>query len=363
MLCDAFGSINAGENTVEDSLVAGRLTAVGRCCRRHILLVGVASLTAAWLASPAGAEVTAVAADSGAVIEVDGKPFAEYRGRFRHMPIIWPLYGPTGAPMTRQWPMGEALKHEKTDHPHHHSLWFAHQDVNGRDFWHQQDHDLRPSEVAKLRSEDENLQRHTGLEVLCARGEEEAVIRATTEWIGGPLGIICEDVRTITFGADAHLRWIDFSIELKPVGGDLSFGDIKDGLFSLRVAGPMKVEAGLGGAIVNAEGLRDGDAWGRPSTWVDYSGPVDGQTVGIAILSHPRNFQHPVRWHVRGYGLFTANPFGERDFPKADIKQSGLTIPLGESLTLRYCVLLHKGDAEAAGIDGIYEAFASTTEQ
>ncbi|MEM9353861.1 MAG: PmoA family protein [Planctomycetota bacterium] len=332
------------------------------CCRCRILVAGIGAFLAGGFAGAASGEVTAEVEGSRAVVKVDGAPFAEYRGRFRHMPIIWPIYGPTGAPMTRQWPMGEALEHEEKDHPHHHSLWFAHQDVNGRDFWHQQDHDLKASEIAELRAEDENYQRQTGLEVVCARGDEEVVIRARTEWIGGPLGKICEDERTIAFGANDQQRWIDFTIRFEPVGGDLTFGDIKDGLFAVRVAGTMKVDAGLGGAVVNAEGLRDDDAWGRPSTWVDYYGPVSGQTVGLAMLSHPENFQHPVRWHVRSYGLFTANPFGERDFPKADIRQHALTVPVGESLTLRYRVVFHKGDAKNGGVAEAYQRFAGSAE-
>jgi hypothetical protein len=44
------------------------------------------------------------------------------------------LIGPTGEPVIRHWPVKEA-ENGARDHPHHRSLWFAHGDVNGHDFW------------------------------------------------------------------------------------------------------------------------------------------------------------------------------------------------------------------------------------
>ena len=118
-----------------------------------------------------------------------------------------------------------------------------------------------------------------------------------------------------------------------------------------------KVDEKLGGRIVSSEGLLDGDAWGKPADWVDYTGPVDGETVGIAIFSHPKNFRHPCRWHVRTYGLFCANPFGMKDFPQVDHEQGPHTVKNGESLTLRYGVHFHRGTTESADIPSAYQAY------
>jgi hypothetical protein len=123
------------------------------------------------------------------------------------------------------------------------------------------------------------------------------------------------------------------------------------------VAGTMKVEEELGGRIVNSEGQTDVEAWGKPAAWVDYTGPVDGETVGVAIFSHPQNFRHPTRWHVRTYGLFTANPFGMKDFPEADQEQGVYTVKAGESMTLRYCVYFHSQATASADIPAAYEAY------
>ena len=74
------------------------------------------------------------------------------------------------------------------------------------------------------------------------------------------------------------------------------------------------MELDEGGQIINSNGLTDTKAWGQAAPWVDYSGMVDGQRLGIAILNHPSSFRFPTHWHVRTYGLFAANPFGLRDF-------------------------------------------------
>jgi len=116
------------------------------------------------------------------------------------------------------------------------------------------------------------------------------------------------------------------------------------------------VKRGQGGKIINAEGVTDQAAWGKPSPWVDYSGPVEGKTVGIAIFDHPTSFRHPTTWHVRDYGLFAANPFGYHDFGVA--KPGAHTVLPGESLRLRYRVLLHEGDAKQAGVAAAYQGFA-----
>jgi len=73
--------------------------------------------------------------------------------------------------------------------------------------------------------------------------------------------------------------------------------------------------------------------------------------VGIAILDHPANPHHPVRWHVRAYGLFAANPFGNATF-SGDKTAAHIptTLEPGQSLRFRYRVIIHPGDAMTAKI-------------
>ncbi|MCI0363186.1 MAG: PmoA family protein [Phycisphaerales bacterium] len=193
-------------------------------------------------------------------------------------------------------------------------------------------------------------------------GGPTARIVTRNDWMDGERRI-CEDERTIVFGTRANNdRWIDFTITLKATDGDVTFGDTKEGTFGIRVADTMRLEAKQGGRIVNSEGQVDDAAWGLPAKWVDYTGPVEGETVGVAIFSHLSSFRPNTRWHVRGYGLFAANPFGQRDFPRPELANQGATtIKQGESVTLRYRVLLHRGKTEEADIPAAFDEFASAS--
>ena len=97
--------------------------------------------------------------------------------------------------------------------------------------------------------------------------------------------------------------------------------------------------------------------WGQRSPWCDYSGPIDGKTVGIAIFEDATN-KYPVCWHSRGYGLMAANPFGRHDFEKlGDTAAGNLTIPAGQSVTFRYRFYLHTGTEKSARVAENYQDY------
>ena len=174
---------------------------------------------------------------------------------------------------------------------------------------------------------------------------------------------MCEDQRTFTFGSDGEHRWIDFDITIQASDGPVTFGDTKEGSMGMRVSETMKVDAKksnpkLGGQIINSEGQTDQDAWGKPAAWVDYHGPVDDETVGIAIFNHPSSFRFPTTWHVRTYGLFAANPFGLHDFTGDKNTDGSYTLPAGQTMTFRYRILLHRGDEKAAKVAEGYANYA-----
>ncbi|MGC3969750.1 MAG: PmoA family protein [Pirellulales bacterium] len=157
------------------------------------------------------------------------------------------------------------------------------------------------------------------------------------------------------------MRSIDFDITLKATAGDVQFDETKEGTFGVRVPTEMDVDhKPTGGKIVTSEGKTDKDAWGTRAAWVDYAGNVGGEHLGIAVLNHPTSFRFPTRWHVRTYGLFAANPFGATSFDKETTDESGATIKDGESITLNYRVIFHKGDAESADIAAAFKEYAAT---
>lgn len=285
----------------------------------------------------AAVTVKATPSEKGVRVEIDGKLFTEYVKDFNGTPICWPILGPTGKPMTRAYPMGEAPG-ERKDHPHHRSLWFTHGDVNGLSYWHRET--IKHREFVKIES------------------GPQAVIVTRNDWLAPDGGKVCEDQRSLRFGTDGEARWIDFEITLKASEGKVKFGDTKEGTFGVRVPGTVKVDAEPGGRIVNSEGQVDREAWGKRAAWVDYHGPVDGQTVGIAILNHPSSFRFPTYWHVRTYGLFAANPFGLHDFTGSREVDGSHTLSGGETMTLRYRVLFHRGDEKSGKVAEAFAAYS-----
>jgi len=147
-------------------------------CRALLPLLLFAVLFAA--ADPLAAEVTAEKSDKGVVVEIDGKPFAEYLADCNGTPAVWPIVGPTGKHMTRAYPMGERPG-EKEDHPHHRSMWFTHGDVNGMSFWHREK--IKHREFVEVRSGD------------------TALIVTKNDWLAPDGSTVCKDERTLRFGA------------------------------------------------------------------------------------------------------------------------------------------------------------------
>ena len=148
----------------------------------------------------------------------------------------------------------------------------------------------------------------------------------------------------------------DVEITLTASEGAVEFGDTKEGTFGIRLAESMREDRG--GTIVSSKGARGAkEAWGRPAEWVDYSGKVGGDLLGVAILDHPGSFRHPTHWHVRDYGLFAANPFGYGDFYGKG-KDGSFTLEKGSKIEFRYRVYFHHGDAGSAKVAQVYEGFA-----
>jgi len=282
--------------------------------------------------------------DQGVAIMVGDQLFTQYHTGLGPKPILWPVYGPDQKPVTRAFPM-ERGEGERFDHPHHRSLWFTHGAVNGIDYW--------------TEGKNHGVIKHR--EFVTIEEGEEAKIVTVNDWLNADGERAFHDMRTLTFQADEDRRIIDFDITIAAVEEPVVFGDTKEGTFGVRVAGTMRVEQkgdAKRGRIINANGQYNLGAWGKRAPWVDYHGPIDGEIYGIAILNHPSSFRFPTYWHVRTYGLFAANPFGVSDFVRGSDEDGSHTIKPGESITLRYRVLLHRGDEEQGRVAEAFESYA-----
>jgi hypothetical protein len=287
-------------------------------------------------------------------------PVMTHRSASGPKPYMYPLFGPDGVKITRAFPMADVAGEDR-DHFHQRSLWFTHGNVNGFDFW--------ASDPLNKPSPKFGSIKETSRDVVTS-GLLLGMYRTTDDWLDPSGKPICTDERIVRIYPRPHvgldgvtgakvslpLLLIDYDVTIKASHGPVTFGDTKEGMFGLRVASSMDVDKKKGGKITNAEGLTDGAAWGKASPWVDYVGPVDGKTVGVAILNHPSSFRYPTTWHVRTYGLFAANPFGWHDF---GMNKSGeYTLPANESITFRYRLVLHEGDTANAHLEEAFRAYA-----
>jgi Methane oxygenase PmoA len=273
-------------------------------------------------------------------VGLDQKPLTVYHVDAGNKPFFFPLIGPSGHSMTRAYPM-QVVDGEDHDHRHQRSCWFTHGSVNGVDFWGEEKNSGMIREVKRT---------------IVVEGPSLGRLSTTNDWRPPGGKRVCQDERITTFYCTHDARLIDFEIKIVASDGPVTFGDTKEGMFGIRVASSMDVLKESGGKIMNAQGLTDLKAWGQASAWVDYVGPVEKITAGIAIFNHPDSFRYPTTWHVRPYGLFAANPFGWHDFGRPASGEH--TVAAGQSITFRYRVILHRGGIDSSALDQRFRSYA-----
>lgn len=252
-------------------------------------------------------------------------------------PFFFPLKGPSGATLTRMGHPGAE------NHDHHRSVWFAHNKLNGLDFWSEQ----APGRIRQL-----HWYRYRD-------GDDEAVMAAKLGWFdGGGTQIAEQDVIAALRPMEGGESALEIQMEIRPAAGaaPVVLEKTNFGFFAVRVAATISTYFG-GGVLTNSEGATGEPAiFGKPARWMDYSGPVavgEGPdrravTEGVTYFDHPRNPRHPVHWHVREDGWMGA----------AFCLQEGLEIPAGSPLVLRYLLHAHGGAYDSGKAEAVFRAFA-----
>jgi hypothetical protein len=272
-------------------------------------------------------------------------------------PYFWPVNGPGGVPLTRAWPMVKDTPGESTDHPHQKSAWFCHGDIIPDSI--ELKHHIKGIEGVDFWSEAAGHGRIVQLSLAEMRQARNFVSAKTLNaWQTADGVKVLDETRTITLHNLGDARLFVFDIDLHASVCPLTFGDTKEGSLGIRINDAIREEKG-NGKIVNADDkIGEKECWGRVSAWCDYSGTIDGKMAGLAILADPKN-PYPTCWHVRGYGLMAANPFGrdKSGFPAMKGKTDLVKLPKGEHLKLRYGLLLHSGDVKDGKLAEHYEQF------
>jgi len=332
-----------------------------------------------WSASaqtkPAGSEVKLVPDEAGRRVDVlvDGKPFTSYIWpESIKKPVLFPLRTASGTVVTRGYPL-EPRPGERVDHPHHVGLWFNYGDVNGLDFWNNSEA-IKPEEKDKY-----GTIRHSRIK-RTKSGRNQAELEVEMVWLGPDGKPLLNEDTTFVFHAGENERVIDRITRLTALDRRVVFNDNKEGVLGIRVARQLEQPADKAEVFTDASGKataiakldntvvtgiyrssegKTGDAvWGTRGKWTALSGQIGNEPITLAVLDHPDNPGYPTYWHARGYGLFAANPLGQKVFSEGKQKLN-FTLEAHQSVTFRYRVLILSGAKSAQDIKTQFETFAA----
>ena len=308
-------------------------------------------------------------------VTVDGQPFTSYVfWDNQKKPILYPLRTSKGTVVTRGFPL-EKVAGERTDHPHHISMWFNYGNVNGVDFWNTPPDGIKRDEGAVSKF---GVIKHRAVNAV-NNGKGGARLAVTMDWVMPDGSKVMQQDETIVFRAAKDLRIIDRIITLTAQDKKVVFNDSKEGALGLRVrrqleepstrpeiftdeqGNPTKLpvmdNTGVAGVYLSSEGkVGEKEAWGTRAKWMTLSGNVKGEDVVIAIFDHPKNPTYPTYWHARGYGLFAANPFGAKEFSKGATTLN-YTLEPGQKATFRFRVLVNSGKLTKEQTEALYQQF------
>lgn len=246
-------------------------------------------------------------------------------------PFFYPLRGPSGATLTRMGHPGAP------NHDHHQSIWFAHHKVLGIDFWS----NTSPARIRQLEW------------LAYADGEAAALMAVKLGWFDGhdPKPLLTQEVIAAVGPTGDSETLFEIQTELLPTADMLELGQTNFGLLAVRVAQSLSAYFG-GGQLVDSEGrVGEPDIFGKQARWMDYSGPVSQDvTEGITFCDHPSNPGHPTHWHVREDGWMGAS---------LNLSEARL-LTKAAPLRLRYLLHAHRGGADPARSQTVFDHFAAT---
>lgn len=254
-------------------------------------------------------------------------------GRHYPRPFFYPFIAASGASLTRMGHPGAP------DHDHHRSIWFAHHDVQGHDFW-------SDTTTAQIRQ-----QRWLAYE----DGDERATMAIELQWQDGAGTALLDQELIAALSADGEGGcFLELHSRFTPIDQQITLGKTNFGVLGVRVAKSISTHFG-GGQITSSEG-GSGEAaiFGQFARWMDYSGPVQGNlgtaTEGITYFDHPGNPHYPAHWHVRADGWMGASLCRLND----------IVINRPNPLTIRYLLHAHSGTLNPAFAAALGEAFANS---
>ena len=292
-------------------------------------------------------------------ITLDGEPFTSYLYPDTIMkPVLYPLRTAKGTLVTRGWPIAPRPG-ERTDHPHHIGMWFNYGNVNGLDFWN------NSTAIPTEKQNEYGTIRHASVNKLEA-SDNQAELDVSSYW-EKPDGtkLLKQDTRYL-FSAEGDLRKITYMATLTALDTTVNFTDNKEGVLGIRLARELEhpskepgkfvdangnitevaqlddTQAQVSGEYHSSEGLTGDAVWGTRGKWVNLTGKIGDEDISLVIIDHPDNVGYPTYWHARGYGLFAANPLGQKAMSAGKDSLNYALAP-GKSVSFKYEVLINSG--------------------
>jgi hypothetical protein len=274
------------------------------------------------------AKITAERVGSKINVTINNKYFTSYIfSNDEKYPFFYPVNGPVSG--------GSVTSMRNAEYPHHSSLFFGCDLVNGGNYWQE---GLERGRIISVNAE------------ITKQGGDTVII--TDECIWSRPGAISpvKDTRTFTITAPSStVSQIDVEITMEMLI-DVTIKKTNHSLFSARMAADLSVKNG--GTMINAEGIKsEKDTFGKKSPWMDYYGKRGDGIEGLAIFQHPSNPWYPSPWFTRDYGFMSPTPMY---WPQNDIDTQ---MKKGTVLKLRYRVLVHSGDHNQAKITEAFEKY------
>jgi hypothetical protein len=306
-------------------------------------------------------------------VSIDGKPFTSYIWPTTlKKPVLYPLRTARGTIITRGYPL-EPRPGERIDHPHHAGLWFNYENVNGLDFWNNSD--AIPAERAPKMGT--IVQRAI---VAAKSGSQDGELDVEADWVNFEKKVLLNERTHFVFRGGPSFRSVDRITTLQALDEKVSFPDEKDGMLGLRVIRALEIPSdkpevfsdasghattvakldntGVNGTYLTSEGKKGDAAWGTRGRWCNLSGMVGDEPVTITIFDHPGNPGFPTYWHARGYGLFAANPLGQKVFSNGKEELNFALAPRA-SATFRYRILISSAILTPEATEAAYKEFAA----
>ena len=306
-------------------------------------------------------------------IAIDGQPFTSYIWPATlKKPVLYPLRTAKGTIVTRGFPL-EQRPGERVDHPHHAGLWLNYESVNGIDFWNNSDA-IKPENAPKM-----GTILHRAV-VSAKSGSDQGALDVESDWITFDKKVLLKEHTHFVFRGGPGFRSVDRITTLRALDEKVDFKDEKDGLLGLRVVRALEIpsdkpevytdasghattvakldNAGVNGTYLTSEGKKGDAAWGTRGRWCNLSGLVGDEPVTITILDHPANPGFPTYWHARGYGLFAANPLGQKIFSEGK-QELNFSLAPNASVTFRYRILISSAIATPDTTEAVYKNFVA----